>query len=153
MYTPPNRYWATANWKLELRELKTTPGTWEFDLQRYEERRQKGRTLMEAWTEVRMSVVNAKHALVIYCPNEWNHSSLIPPEIFSRVLARSMATHIDPNDDVPVVLEDEPASCVDPHLHLWMPNRASAKVAKRKTPKRKIAKGAKRKTAKARRRS
>jgi hypothetical protein len=148
MYTPPNRYWAIANCELELLQLHTNPGSWERDLQKYVELRKQGRPLMQAWTDVEMSVVSAKHALVIYCPNEWNHSSLIPPEIFSRVLARSMATHIDPNDDVPVVLEAEPATCVDPQLHLWIPKRKSAKIAKRK-----IAKVAKRKSAKARRRS
>jgi hypothetical protein len=62
------------------------------------------------------------------------------------VLARSASKHIDPNDDVPVVLEDEPAVCVDPKLHLWIPNGKSAKKAG--APKRKVAKAAKRKSAK-----
>ena len=42
-------------------------------------------------------------------PTPTNDSGLIPPEIFSRVLARSRATSIDPNDNVEdVVLEDPP---------------------------------------------
>src|SRR5476649_498373 len=155
MYTPPNRYWAIANWRLELLGLHVSAG-WEFDLQKYQALRDKGCPLIDAWTQVNMSITNAQHALVLYCPNEWNHSSLIPPEIFSHLLARSMGKSI--HDEVPVVLEEEPATCVDPKLHFWIPRRTAAKVAKakapkRKAPKRKITKGAKRKAAKAKRRS
>jgi hypothetical protein len=42
-------------------------------------------------------------------PTPTNDSGMIPPEIFSRVLARSRATSIDPNANVEdVVLEDPP---------------------------------------------
>ena len=156
MYTPPNRYWAIANWRLELLRLNPNPGSWEFDLQKYQTLRDEGCPLIDSWTKVNMSITNAQNARVLYCPNEWNHSSLIPPEIFSHLLARSMGKSIQ--DEVPVVLEEEPATCVDPKLHFWIPRRTAAKVAKakapkRKAPKRKITKGAKRKAAKAKRRS
>jgi hypothetical protein len=55
-----------------------------------------------------MTPQNAKKALLTMSPKLNNDSGLIPPEIFSRVLARSRATTIDPNDDATGVVIGEP---------------------------------------------
>src|SRR5947209_3859599 len=95
MYTPPNRYWARSDWKPYLKQLEAKPGTWQFDLVTYLQHRGVGDSVQDAWKRTKMSVVNAKHALVIFCPNEWNDSSIIPPDLFSRVLVRSTGAPLD----------------------------------------------------------
>jgi hypothetical protein len=103
-------------------------------------------SLMGAWTKVRMTPANARTALD---PASGLERGLIPPEIFSHVLARSRATTINPNDDVAdVIIENPPSSA---SLKLKAPGAATrprkaakTKAAKRKAPRRKSAKAPKR---------
>lgn len=56
-----------------------------------------------------MQPVNARSSLDPHSTD----IGLIPPELFSHVLARSRADTINPNDDVnPVVVDAEPAPAV-----------------------------------------
>jgi hypothetical protein len=59
-----------------------------------------------------MTPTNAQHALTTSAPRFENDSGMIPPEIFSRVLARSRASGINPNDDVAGVVLEPPVAPV-----------------------------------------
>jgi hypothetical protein len=141
-YTPPNRYQPRANWraKLDSWAQSGTPnaGSWQADITLYWRwTTLEGSSLMEAWTRLRMQPVNARSSLD---PNSTDRG-LIPPELFSRVLARSRAKAIDPNDNVADVIIEDPPKARQAGL-------ARKKRAKRKTSKRKSAKSAKRKSVK-----
>jgi hypothetical protein len=109
-YTPPNVYRPRAKWRNKLDGWLQFPppnaGSWQMDITFYWRwTTLQGMSLMDAWTRLRMAPNNAATSL--------NRNStdigLIPPELFSRVLARSQAPDIDPNDDVPdVVIHPEP---------------------------------------------
>jgi hypothetical protein len=111
-YTPPNRYRPRAKWrnKLDSWAQNGTPnaGSWQADMTLYWRwTTLDHRSPMEAWASLRMRPINARSSLD---PNSAD-IGLIPPELFSRVLARSRATFIDPNDDVPgVIIDPEPTS-------------------------------------------
>lgn len=108
MFTAPNRYAPRSDWEHKLRMMGPAPGTWQFDLVVYWQWRDTAdRELQECWTSLRMTPQNAKKALLTAKPKPNNDSGLIPPEIFSRVLARSQAAGIDPNDNVANVVIEE----------------------------------------------
>lgn len=109
MFTAPNQYSPRSDWEHRLRQMGPAPGSWQFDLVVYWQWRDtQDRDLQECWTSLRMTPQNAKKALLTMRPKPNNDSGLIPPEIFSRVLARSRATTINPNDDVTGVIIGEP---------------------------------------------
>lgn len=110
-YTAPNRYQPRAKWrdKLDgwLRSPPTNAGSWQMDIYHYWNWTTKeGMSLQDAWTRLRMSPNNAETSLH---PNAAD-TGLIPPELFSRVLARSRAQNVESDDAVAVVIVDpEPA--------------------------------------------
>lgn len=109
-FIAPNRYWARPDWEHVLLHIGPSPGTFEHDLVVYWQwRKHGGKSVQEAWTDLRMRPEIAKKALRKDDPLPNNTSGLVPPELFSRVLARSRATVIDPNDIAPdAVVEDPP---------------------------------------------
>jgi hypothetical protein len=112
-FTEPNRYWPRPDWKERLRSTRGIGlrlDSWQAQLVLYWAWRASGRCpLRKAWTDLAMTPEHARMSLLTDQPTPINDSGLIPPEIFSRVLARSRATSIDPNDNVEdVVLEDPP---------------------------------------------
>jgi hypothetical protein len=112
-FTEPNRYWPRPDWKEKLRStggIRLRFDSWQAQLFLYWAWRATGRRpLLKAWTDLAMTPEHARMSLLTDQPTPTNDSGMIPPEIFSRVLARSRATSIDPNDNVEdVVLEDPP---------------------------------------------
>jgi hypothetical protein len=109
-FTPPNRYRPRAKWRNRLDMWTQFPpgnvGNWQNDIAFYWRwTTQEGMTLEEAWERLRMHPNNAASSL----HKDSVDRGLVPPELFSRVLARSQGTEMDPNEIVdPVVLEDEP---------------------------------------------
>jgi hypothetical protein len=104
---------------------------------------------MKAWTQVKMSPEHAKKSLLTAPPAANNLSGLVPPNLFSRVLARSRATKIDPNDDAADAIVEKPPEGAVAEFKALARQAAPAqrKTAKRKTSKRKPAKSVKRKAA------
>ena len=111
-YSAPNRYQPRAKWKAKLDHWVQFPsgaaGSWQADIGLYWRwRTLQGTSLMDAWTQLKMSPNNAATSLHPHAAD----SGLIPPELFSRVLARSRATTVDPADNVAdVIIDDEPAA-------------------------------------------
>jgi hypothetical protein len=111
-YTPPNEYRPRAKWRNKLDTWVQFPppnvGSWQVDISLYWRwRTLQGMSLMDAWTQLRMHPNNAATSLH---PNGVDRG-LVPPELFSRVLARSQAATIDPNDDVAgVIIHPEPTA-------------------------------------------
>lgn len=108
----PNRYQPRAKWKAKLDGWVQFPsgaaGIWQADIGLYWRwRTLQGMSLMDAWTQLKMSPNNAATSLDRNAVDR----GMIPPELFSHVLARSQATSIDPNDDVAdVIVHPEPAA-------------------------------------------
>jgi hypothetical protein len=109
-FVEPNRYQPRAGWKARLDSwVQFSPGaagSWQVDMSLYWRwRTLQGLTVTEAWTKLQMHQNNARSSLD---PNSAD-KGMIPPELFSRVLARSRAAAIDPNDEVvPVIIDAEP---------------------------------------------
>lgn len=110
-FTAPNQYEPHAGWRQTLFEWVVLPphdrGSWQYEISVYWRwRTVDGLSLSEAWGELGMEPAAARAALA---PSA--DSGLVPPELFSRVLARSRATTIDPDDDVsPVVITPAPGT-------------------------------------------
>ena len=111
-YTAPNRYQPRAKWKAKLDHWVQFPtgaaGSWQADISLYWRwRTLQGMSLMDAWTQLKMQPNNAATSLHPHSVD----TGLIPPELFSRVLARSRATVVDPLDDVAdVIIDAEPTA-------------------------------------------
>ena len=109
-FVEPNRYQPRAKWRDKLDSWVQHPpgnvGSWQVDIMLYWRwTTLQGLSVQEAWEQLKMQPNNARTALH---PNATDRG-LVPPELFSRVLARSRAEDVDPFDIVdPVVLEDEP---------------------------------------------
>ena len=114
-YTEPNRYQPRPGWKAKLDGWVQFPppnvGSWQNDIALYWRwTTEEGESLTDAWTRLRMQPVNARSSLDPHSTD----IGLIPPDLFSHVLARSRAAGINPNDDVaPVVIDAEPAAVTD----------------------------------------
>jgi hypothetical protein len=159
-FIPPNRYWPRPDWKQVLKMLgggfgnwPAPVGSWQLDLVAYQQKRDGGMPLLKAWSQAGMSIDNAKKSLMQALPAANNLSGLIPPEIFSRVLARTRASDVDPDDDAAdAIVENSPAGAAATFslagARSKTATRKAAKSAKRKVPKRKSAKSPKRKAAK-----
>jgi len=103
-FTEPNRYEPRAGWRLTLAQWAEAPagvaGSWQRQIGDYWHwRTLDGLSLREAWDELGMTPAGAKAALDPASPD----SGLVPPELFSRVLARSRAAGIDADDDIDIV--------------------------------------------------
>lgn len=99
-FSEPNQYEPRAGWRQTLQEWAQSPpgdeASWQHQIAVYWRwRTVDGLWLKEAWEELGMEPAAAKAALA-NSPD----SGLIPPELFSRVLARSRANDVDPDDDV-----------------------------------------------------
>ena len=111
-FAAPNRYQPRTKWKDKLDQWVRFPpgaaGSWQAEISIYWRwRTLQGMSLMDAWTQLRMHPNNAATSLHRNSVDR----GMIPPELFSRVLARSQAHAIDPNDDVAdVVIHPEPAA-------------------------------------------
>lgn len=117
-FTAPKMYQPRPGWRLTLAQwVNEPPGaadSWQHQIATYWRwRTLDGLTVREAWKELRMKPATARAALD---PARADRG-LIPPEVFSRVLARSRATGVDPDDDVldvdiakrpPTELPDDP---------------------------------------------
>jgi hypothetical protein len=81
-------------------------GSWQVDIMFFWKwTTREGMSLEDAWDRLEMHPRNARASLH---PHAWD-KGMIPPKLFSRVLARSRARKIDPDDIVdPVELEDAP---------------------------------------------
>jgi hypothetical protein len=112
-FTEPNRYWPRPDWKERLRSTRGIGlrlDSWQAQLVLYWVWRASGRCpLRKAWTDLAMTPEHARMSLLTDQPTPTNDSGLIPPEIFSRVLARSRATSVNPNDNVEHVILEDPA--------------------------------------------
>ena len=101
-FTEPNRYEPRAGWRQTLAQwVQLAPGatsrSWQHQISVYWRwRTLDGLSLREAWEELGMEPATARAALDPQSPD----SGRIPPELFSRVLARSRANNIDPDDNV-----------------------------------------------------
>lgn len=123
-FTEPNIYEPRSGWRFTLAEWVRSPpepaGGWQHDLATYWHRRTlDGRSLGDAWKGLGMEPEEAKQALAA-SPD----SGLVPPELFSRVLARSRADEINHNDNVdPVVLppKEKVQAGYDPEHNLYQP--------------------------------
>jgi hypothetical protein len=107
-FTPPNRYKPNKNWqsRLEFWEPAPPAASWQSDMITYWTwRKNDHKALIVAWDDLEMRPENARTALD---PASGSDRGLIPPEIFSRVLARSEADGIDTDDDVEDVIIDPP---------------------------------------------
>jgi hypothetical protein len=110
-FTEPNQYEPRAKWRETLDDWMKNPPTdeqsWQYKISRYWSWRiLQSLSVREAWRELRMEPATAKSALDPASPD----SGRIPPELFSRVLARSRATTIKPTDNVdPVIITQTPA--------------------------------------------
>jgi hypothetical protein len=107
-FTAPNRYQPRAGWKAKLDTWAQFPpgaaGSWQDDISIFWRWTTKeGKSLSQAWADLDMSRNNALTSLE---PNSTD-SGMIPPDLFSRVLARSQGS-TDPDDQAQVVLEPEP---------------------------------------------
>lgn len=93
MFIPPNRYAPRPAWAQVLTSIGPKMHTPEFDLVAYWQWRTlpTPRPIDQAWADLRMTVETAKKALAMSTkePDAVNMSSIIPPEIFSRLLARA----------------------------------------------------------------
>jgi len=111
-FSPPNNYRPRAKWRNKLDGWVQFPpspvGSWQADISLYWRwRTLQGMSVFDAWRQLRMSPNNAATSLHVNAVDR----GLIPPELFSRVLARSRASTIDPNDDVAdVVIHPEPTA-------------------------------------------
>ena len=109
-YTPPNIYRPRARWQAKLDQWVQFPtgaaGSWQADMSLYWRwRTLQGMSLMDAWTQLKMQPNNAATSLNPHSAD----TGLIPPELFSHVLARSQASSINPTDDVAgVIIHPEP---------------------------------------------
>jgi hypothetical protein len=103
-YTPPNHYKPRPNWQDRLENWRFPPpaGSWQTQMMLYVDwvYRQRKKP-MDAWKRLRMRPEDAQTAVDPYGATE---RGLIPPEIFSHVLARSRATEIKSDDDVPGII-------------------------------------------------
>ena len=104
-FTEPNQYEPRNGWRQTLAQwVQEPPGaedSWQHQIGLYWRRRTlDGVSLREAWKELDMEPATAASALDPASPD----SGLIPSELFGRVLARSRANHIDPNDNVADVI-------------------------------------------------
>ena len=100
-FTPPNIYRPRARWKNKLDQWVQFPtgaaGSWQVEISLYWRwRTLQGMSLMDAWTQLKMHPNNAATSL----DRNSVDKGLVPPELFSHVLARSRATTINPDDDV-----------------------------------------------------
>lgn len=99
-FTPP-RYRPRPDWQVRLEHMNAEEGTWQHDLARYWKLRLAGRSERAAWSDVAMTPANARMALE---EQDADDAGLIPSlpgdqeTVARRVLARSVATNIDPND-------------------------------------------------------
>jgi hypothetical protein len=116
-FTAPNRYQPRAKWKARLDQWVQFPagaaGSWQADIGLYWRwRTLQGMSLMDSWTQLSMSPNNAATSLHPHAAD----TGMIPPELFSHVLARSFATGINPTDNIDdVIIDDEPtAPAMDP---------------------------------------
>jgi len=92
-------------------------GSWQNDIGIYWRRTTKeGRSLEEAWAELNMSSNNAETSLH---PNSTD-TGMIPPELFSRVLARSRG---EPNPVANVILDQDPTPPPADEDGFHVPNR------------------------------
>lgn len=93
----PAHYRPRVGWKGKLLTPPVNSVGWLVDLHLYWRRRTEGhQSLQTAWEGLRMHPTNAKTSL---------HKDLldrgsIPPELIGRVVARSQAKDIDPNDNI-----------------------------------------------------
>ena len=101
----PNHYRPSPTWKAKLDGWldNPPPGAWQRDIHLYWRKVvRENQTPQEAWADLRMAINNARTAL--------DRNSLdrgaIPPELFSRVLARSRAVGINADDDATDVIID-----------------------------------------------
>jgi hypothetical protein len=113
-FTAPNRYQPRAGWRARLDSWVQFPvgaaGSWQADIGIYWRRTtREGKSLDEAWTGLNMSANNATTSLN---PNSTD-TGMIPPELFSRVLARSQGgagpvadVVLEPDPTPPPVQED-----------------------------------------------
>ena len=105
-YTAPYKYEPRAGWRETLEKWMVTPprnaDSWQHMISRYWSwRTVHGLSLREAWKALRMEPATAKLALD---PTS-SDNGRIPPELFSRLLARSQATDIKPGDNIdPVII-------------------------------------------------
>ena len=154
-FIPPNRYWARPDWKQVLKMLGGGFGNWpapvgsfQVDLVAYQQKRDLGMSPLEAWTAVKMRPKKAKDSLMTADPLPNNLSGIIPPEIFSHVLARSRATTVNPNDDAAdAIVEDPPQAALASFKVMASKAPLRPKATKRKAAKKKAAKSAKRRAA------
>ena len=99
-FTPP-RYRPRPDWQFRLEHMRAEEGTWQDDLARYWKLRLNGKTERDAWRTVAMTPANARMALA---EGESDDEGLIPSlpndreTVARRVLARSVATNVDPHD-------------------------------------------------------
>ena len=166
-FIKPNKYWPRPDWKQMLKMLgggfppwHAPVGSFQLDLLTYQQKRGGGMLLPKAWAQVKMSRKNAERSLMTAPPMPNNLSGLIPPEIFSRVLARSRSTAAepDPNEEaVDAVIVDPPQAGVAKYkaaaakFAATMSAEGAPRTAKRKAAgKAAKPKSAKRKTAKRR---
>lgn len=117
-FTEPKMYQPRPGWRLTLAQWVSeppgAPDSWQHQIATYWRwRTLDGLTLREAWKELGMRPATAKAAL----DPAGSDRGLIPPEVFSRVLARSRSASVDPDDDVldvdiaktpPTELPDDP---------------------------------------------
>jgi hypothetical protein len=101
----------------ELPPILSRPvGSWQADISLYWRWRTiDGMSVEAAWTKLSMHSNNARAAL----NPEPAYAGLIPPELFSRVLARSQESAIDPN----VIIEPEPTANDKTPVGFTLPNR------------------------------
>jgi hypothetical protein len=118
-FIEPNRYQPRAKWRAKLDGWLQFPppnvGNWQNDITLFWRRTQlEHMSLQDAWANVRMQPNNARSSLD---PHSLD-IGLIPPDLFSRVLARSRASVIDPNDNVAdVIIDPEPTATAPDQDH------------------------------------
>jgi hypothetical protein len=129
-FSEPNHYEPRSGWRLTLAQWVQSPpgdeGSWQHQISFYWRwRTLDGMPLRACWTELGMDPATARAALA---PSA--DSGLVPPELFSRMLARSKATGIDPNDNItdviiaktpPTELPDKPTIGFDAKKNLYQP--------------------------------
>ena len=111
MYSPP-RYAPRSDWYQVLGNGPPVD-TWRSDLFNYWQWvSTQNYTLERAWIRARMTSEKAKKALISRPPTPTNEAGLIPPDLASRVYARSVARTMDPYDDFPDLVLDPPSNPV-----------------------------------------
>lgn len=125
-FIEPNRYQPRAGWKTKLDLWVQFPppnvGSWQNDIGIYWRRTTKeGMSLEEAWADVNMSSNNAKTSLN---PSSTD-TGMIPPELFSRVLARSRG---EPSPVADVILDPDPTPPPVEEDGFFEPNRYRPKA-------------------------